>query len=74
MLVTHCGLTPVEALRAGTSVAAKRFGLLDRGRCIATGLGADLVLVEGNPLEDIDDTLKLRAVWRRGVLCSAYAI
>lgn len=43
----------------------------DRGR-IAEGLRADLVLVEGNPLEDIDRTLDLRGVWKQGMLCSAY--
>jgi hypothetical protein len=30
------------------------------------------VLVEGDPLNDIDETLNLRAVWKEGVLCRAY--
>jgi imidazolonepropionase-like amidohydrolase len=71
-LFTHkCGLTPEEALKSATSVTAKRFGWHDRGR-IVKGLNADLVLVEGNPLEDIDNTLNLRGVWREGVLQSKY--
>ncbi|KAK7755134.1 hypothetical protein SLS62_002949 [Diatrype stigma] len=69
--VRKCGFTPLEALRAGTSLVAKRLGFPDRGR-IAEGLRADLVLVEGNPLENIDRTLDLRGVWKQGVLCSAY--
>ncbi|KAI1204721.1 uncharacterized protein F4807DRAFT_445979 [Annulohypoxylon truncatum] len=70
-LVSKCGFTPEEALRAGTSLVAKRLRLKDRGR-IVEGLRADLVLVEGNPLEDIDHTLDLRGVWKQGMLCSAY--
>ncbi|OTB17651.1 hypothetical protein K445DRAFT_315397 [Daldinia sp. EC12] len=71
LLVRKCGFTPTEALRAGTSLAAKRLRFNDRGR-IAEGLRADLVLVEGNPLQDIDHTLNLRGVWKKGILCSTY--
>ncbi|KAI0838493.1 hypothetical protein F5Y06DRAFT_48012 [Hypoxylon sp. FL0890] len=70
-LVKKCGFTPKEALRSGTSLVSKRLRFNDRGR-IAEGLRADLVLVEGNPLEDIDDTLNLRGVWKQGTLCSTY--
>lgn len=65
-LLVRAGLTPVEALRAATSVPARRFGLDDRGR-IAPGLRADLLLVDGDPTTDIADTLALRTVWRAGV-------
>jgi len=58
-------------LRAATYLNAKRFNFADRGE-IKAGLKADLVLVEGNPLEDIDATLSLRGVWKEGVLCSTY--
>ncbi|KAK3111785.1 hypothetical protein LTR53_012613 [Teratosphaeriaceae sp. CCFEE 6253] len=71
IFVHQCGFTPAEALRAATSLPAQRFDFEDRGR-IKEGLLADLVLVEGNPLEDIDHTLDLKAVWKAGVLCSAY--
>ncbi|WP_225727275.1 MULTISPECIES: amidohydrolase family protein [unclassified Nocardia] len=64
-LLVAAGLTPIDALRAATSVPAKRFGLDDRGR-IAPGARADLVLVDGDPTTRIDDSLSLRAVWRRG--------
>ncbi|WP_410590543.1 amidohydrolase family protein [Amycolatopsis sp. lyj-23] len=59
------GLTPAAALRAATATAARRFGLADRGR-IAEGLRADLLLVDGDPTQDIGDTLGTRAIWRRG--------
>jgi imidazolonepropionase-like amidohydrolase len=65
-------MTPEEALRSATSVTAKRFKFDDRGR-LADGLNADLLLVEGNPLEDIDATLNIRGVWRDGKMCSAHA-
>lgn len=61
----HCGFTPEEALRAATSINAWRFRLEDRG-LIALGRKADLLLVEGNPLEDIDNTLNVKGVWRNG--------
>lgn len=73
LFVQKCGFTPAEALRSATALTAKRFKFQDRGR-ISEGLKADIVLVEGNPLEDIDHTLDLRAVWKNGVLCSAYQI
>ena len=65
-------MAPAEALRSATSLVAQRFKFDDRGR-LAEGLNADLLLVEGNPLEDIDATLNIRGVWREGSLCSAHA-
>jgi imidazolonepropionase-like amidohydrolase len=59
-------LNPIEALQAATSVPARRFGLTDRGRIIPGAL-ADLVLVDGNPLDDISNTLSIRSVWHYGV-------
>ncbi|OZJ06371.1 hypothetical protein BZG36_00755 [Bifiguratus adelaidae] len=69
-LLVKAGLTPIEALRAATSVTARRFGLDDRGR-IAVGARADLVLVDGDPTTNISDSLSIRHVWRRGVLLNA---
>jgi imidazolonepropionase-like amidohydrolase len=65
-LLVEAGLTPVEALRAATSTPARRFGLNDRGR-IVNGARADLLLIDGDPLSRISDTLNIHAVWRRGV-------
>ena len=64
-LLVEAGLTPEEALAAATSVPAEHFGVGDRGR-IAPGLQADLLLVDGNPAEDISATIGIDAVWRRG--------
>lgn len=71
-LLVAAGLTPIEALRAATSVPARRFSLTDRGR-IVPGARADLLLVEGDPLTNISDTLAIIAVWRQGVQLTAQA-
>jgi imidazolonepropionase-like amidohydrolase len=65
-LLVAAGLSPVEALRAATSLPAERFGLGDRGR-VAPGLRADLLLVGGNPAEDVYALRSTVEVWRRGV-------
>ncbi|SPF49360.1 Amidohydrolase (fragment) [Candidatus Desulfosporosinus infrequens] len=65
-LLVAAGLKPIEALRAATSTPARRFGLTDRGR-IVPGALADLLLVDGDPLTNIADTLSIRTVWHRGV-------
>ncbi|MDF0531168.1 amidohydrolase family protein [Tsukamurella sp. 8F] len=46
------GVTPAEALRRGTSVAAHICGLGDRKGRIAPGFDADLVAIDGDPLVD----------------------
>ena len=50
--LVELGLTPVEALRAATSVAADLLGLGGKTGAIQTGLEADLIVVERNPLQD----------------------
>ncbi|KAJ4299074.1 hypothetical protein N0V90_004318 [Kalmusia sp. IMI 367209] len=72
VFVHKVGMTPKEALQSATSLIAKRFNFMDRGM-LSKGLNADLLLVEGNPLKDIDATLNIRGVWREGQQCSAHA-
>ncbi|KAK7183936.1 hypothetical protein DPSP01_011740 [Paraphaeosphaeria sporulosa] len=69
--VHKIGMTPAEALRSATSLVAKRFKFADRGR-LAEGLNADLLLVEGDPLADINATLNIRGAWREGRMCSVH--
>lgn len=64
-MVRDAGFSPMEALRAATSVPAREFDLRDRGR-IDIGMRADLVLVEGDPTTDIDATRAIVGVWKRG--------
>lgn len=64
-LLVESGLATESALAAATSRAADAFTLTDRGR-IKPGLRADLLLVEGNPLEDIRAVSRIRGVWKAG--------
>ncbi|MCU1422147.1 MAG: Amidohydrolase family protein, partial [Microbacteriaceae bacterium] len=64
-LLVGAGLTPAQALRSATSLAAELFRLPDRGS-IAPGLRADLLLVDGDPTVDIAATRSIRAVWCGG--------
>lgn len=65
-LLVEAGLLPIQALRAATSLPAKRFSLDDRG-IIAIGKRADLLLVKGNPTTNISDSLSMMAVWKAGI-------
>src|ERR1035437_1388527 len=64
-LLVDAGLKPIEALRSATSIPARRFGLTDRGR-IVPGARADLLLVDGDPITKISDTLSILNIWRSG--------
>jgi imidazolonepropionase-like amidohydrolase len=59
-------LTPGEALKTATYNPAKFLGLLDRLGTVEKGKLADLVLLNENPLEDIHNTQKIRAVVLNG--------
>jgi imidazolonepropionase-like amidohydrolase len=65
-LLVRSGLTPTEALASATSVPATAFHLDDRG-VIAPGKRADLLLVKGDPTQDITATRDIVAVWKLGV-------
>lgn len=70
-LLVECGFTPAEAIKSGTGIAAKILGLDDRIGTISEGKTADLVLVDGNPLEDIDillDHERFRMIMQNGKL------
>ncbi len=65
-LLVKAGISPLDAIAAGTSVSAKALGLDgDRGT-ITEGKRADLVLVEGKPDENITDVFRIKHVIRNG--------
>ena len=53
MELVSVGLTPLEAIRSATTVAAELLGVDDHTGRITVGLDADLIVLERNPLEDI---------------------
>ena len=59
------GMTPLQALRAATTVAAELIDVDDRGR-LAPGLLADVIAVPGDPSEDITTTQDVRFVMKGG--------
>jgi len=61
----EAGLTPYEAIKAGTSDAAAFFGV-DTFGTVTLGKRADLVLLAGNPLEDVSHAKNIAGVMVRG--------
>jgi imidazolonepropionase-like amidohydrolase len=60
------GLSPAEILRAMTSRAAQACGLGHRKGRIAPGFDADILAIDGNPLDDLAAIRRLRAVYAAG--------
>lgn len=56
------GMTPAEALRAATSTAAELMGISERTGRVEEGMEADLIVLERNPLDDIDVMLDVLMV------------
>lgn len=67
-LLVESGLTPLAALQAGTINPARFLGAADSLGTVEEGKLADLVLLEANPLADIANTQRIRAVIADGRL------
>ncbi len=64
--IVDAGLTPFAALQTGTANPARFFGRPDEFGVIKTGAGADLILLDANPLDDIANTRRIHGVMVRG--------
>jgi imidazolonepropionase-like amidohydrolase len=62
------GMTPLEAIRSATTVAAELMGWSDRVGALRPGLAADLIAVAGDPLADVGSLTDVRFVMRDGVV------
>jgi imidazolonepropionase-like amidohydrolase len=60
------GLTPMQALVAATSGAARAANIQQQLGTIAAGKQADLLVLNGNPLTDIRNTRQIHSVWIGG--------
>jgi imidazolonepropionase-like amidohydrolase len=63
--VTRAGLTPMQALIAGTRTSARVLGL-DHLGTVAPGKSADFIVLNGNPLDNIANTRRIDRVYLRG--------
>ncbi|MEO8260588.1 MAG: amidohydrolase family protein [Acidobacteriota bacterium] len=63
--MVFCGLTPAEALVAGTRTSAEILKL-DQLGTVAAGKTADFIVLDANPLDDILNTRKIDRVYQRG--------
>ncbi len=68
LAMTYAGLAPVAVLKAATINGATALGGADRLGSVETGKFADLVVVTGNPLEDIKTARSIRLVVKEGVV------
>ena len=65
------GMTPLEAIRSATVVAAELLGWRDRVGALEPGLFADLVAVEGDVMNDVDLLTDVAFVMKGGRVVSA---
>lgn len=62
------GMTPMQAIRSGTIVAAELLGWSEKMGTVGPGKWADLVAVGGDPLKDITELQRVKFVMKAGVV------
>ena len=66
-LLVEAGFTPLQAIRIATLNGARFMGEEQRIGSIDTGKAADLVLLDGNPAQNIKDIERVTLVFKDGV-------
>jgi imidazolonepropionase-like amidohydrolase len=66
-IMVQRGMTPMEAIQAATSVAARHMGWADRVGSLQPGRFGDLVAVRGNPLDDVQVLQNVAVVVKGGL-------
>jgi imidazolonepropionase-like amidohydrolase len=66
--MTYAGLPPVAVLKAATINGARALGVEDKLGTVESGKLADLVVVTGNPLDDIKAAREVKFIIRDGVV------
>jgi imidazolonepropionase-like amidohydrolase len=67
-LLVMAGIPALEVITMCTSEAAKILRREDKFGTLQTGLSADILIVEGNPAENISDSRNVRYVFSQGKL------
>ena len=62
------GMTPTQALQSATTVSAELFGWEDQVGQIAPGMYADIIAVDGDPLDNISEMEDVDFVMKGGVV------
>ncbi len=66
--MVEAGMTPAQAIKAATINAAALLDITDEVGTIAAGKSADIVAVDGNPLEDVARLQRMAFVMARGTM------
>jgi imidazolonepropionase-like amidohydrolase len=61
-LMVQSGMSPMQALVAGTRTAAEYLNLNSTLGTVEAGRAANILLIDGDPLQDIAATRKIRQV------------
>jgi imidazolonepropionase-like amidohydrolase len=67
-LYVQAGFTPMEAIQAATVVPARAMGLEKESGTLEKGKRGDLILINGNPLDDIRNTRNVEYVITNGIM------
>jgi imidazolonepropionase-like amidohydrolase len=67
-LYVQSGFTPLEAIQSATTVPAHVMGLDKELGTIETGKRADLILINGDPLQDVHNTRNVEYVITNGTM------
>jgi imidazolonepropionase-like amidohydrolase len=65
-LYVKAGMTPLEAIQSATIVPARAMNLANESGTIEPGKRGDVILIDGNPLENISDIRKVSRVVSNG--------
>jgi imidazolonepropionase-like amidohydrolase len=66
--VRDCGVDPMAALVSANSLCAEALGMADQIGSIATGLQADIIALNGDPLKDITAVRRVVFVMKGGIV------
>jgi imidazolonepropionase-like amidohydrolase len=65
-MFVRCGMSPLRAIRAATSLNARAFGIADLVGSLTPGKFADILVVRGDPSRHISDIRNVQAVFKGG--------